>query len=90
MPYIVPTARHRLDALIDLLAAEMTQEGREGELNYAITRLVNRLYKPSYSDYNNAIGVLECAKLELYRRAVAPYEDKKAAQNGDVYNNRTY
>jgi len=30
-------------------------------------------------------GVLECAKLELYRRIAAPYEDTKIEENGDVY-----
>jgi hypothetical protein len=34
---------------------------------------------------NEAIGVLECAKLELYRRVAAPYEDEKIAESGDVY-----
>jgi len=33
----------------------------------------------------DAIGALECAKLELYRRVAAPYEDTKIAENGDVY-----
>jgi hypothetical protein len=39
----------------------------------------------SYKNINQAIGALECAKLELYRRVAAPYEDKKALINGDVY-----
>jgi len=34
---------------------------------------------------NAIIGALECAKLELYRRVAAPYEDDKIAENGDVY-----
>ena len=34
----------------------------------------------------NLVGVLECAKLELYRRLAAPYEDLKIEDNGDVYN----
>lgn len=59
-----------------------------GELNYAITKLCNEFFKTTGEDYtarNGIIGVLECAKLEFYRRAVAPYEDKKILQNGDVY-----
>ena len=28
---------------------------------------------------------LECAKLELYRRLAAPYEDEKRKETGDVY-----
>ena len=34
---------------------------------------------------NAIIGALECAKLELYRRVAAPYEDDKIIENGDVY-----
>lgn len=33
----------------------------------------------------DVIGTIECVKLEFYRRVVAPYEDKKAEQNGDAY-----
>lgn len=59
----------------------------EGQLNYVITRMVDTWLKghPGYAGINSAIGVLECAKLELYRRIAAPYEDKKCADNGDVY-----
>ena len=39
----------------------------------------------SYSRINELIGVLECAKIELYRRIAAPYEDDKSRINGDVY-----
>ena len=58
-----------------------------GELNYAITQLVLGYLPPSprYADYNSVVGVLESAKLECYRRAVAPYENQKAFDNGDVY-----
>jgi len=34
---------------------------------------------------NEVIGVLECAKLELYRRVAAPYEERKRIENGEVY-----
>jgi len=30
------------------------------------------------------IGVLECVKQEFYRRKVAPYEDIKIIENGDI------
>ena len=58
-----------------------------GDLNYTITRLVHEYQKKfgeKYQVYNDIVGVLECAKLELYRRKIAPYEDLKADQNGDV------
>jgi hypothetical protein len=44
-----------------------------------------KLLPLSYADYNSIIGVLECAKLEIYRRTAAPYEDEKIEQNGDVF-----
>lgn len=59
-----------------------------GELNYFITCLldwyINKMGK-NYSTLNEVIGVMECAKLELYRRVVSPYEDLKIQENGDVY-----
>lgn len=60
---------------------------RVGELNYALTQAVLDFLpeNPRYEDFNAAVGALECAKLELYRRMVAEYEDEKCAENGDVY-----
>lgn len=59
-----------------------------GELNYLITFLVRSYldYKgEKYQTYNDIMGALEGAKLELYRRQVAPYENEKIKANGDVY-----
>lgn len=39
---------------------------------------------PSFSDFAEVLGALEAYKLELYRRKIAPYEDKKIEENGDV------
>lgn len=85
MPYISQDARVRLNG-----GAAPTSAG---ELNYAITRLVdaylNHLADDAgrlrYAHLNDAVGVLECAKLELYRRIAAPYEDEKISESGDVY-----
>jgi hypothetical protein len=59
-----------------------------GELNFFITNYITGYYlpeSPSYSDFNEVVGVLESVKLEFYRRMVAPYEDQKIKENGDVY-----
>jgi hypothetical protein len=58
-----------------------------GELNYCITRLIQKYLKPetSYQKYNDVMGVLEGVKLEIYRRKIASYEDGKIEENGDVY-----
>lgn len=85
MPYIKGDDRVEIDEVIDELAFSI-REG-PGRLNYAITRLLLVLYhdRKTYSAYNEIVGVLECVKQEFYRRAVAPYEDQKAKENGDVY-----
>ena len=60
-----------------------------GALNYKITMelldYIARRGGASYQNFNDVIGVLECCKLEMYRRMVAPYEDEKMALNGDVF-----
>ena len=58
-----------------------------GELNYLITRLCHTYIERhglSYATCNDVTGVLECAKMELYRMVAAPYEDKKKRENGSV------
>lgn len=59
-----------------------------GDLNYLITTMALRAWNKSKRNYealNAIIGALESAKLEMYRRLVVPYEDKKIKLNGDVY-----
>lgn len=81
MPYITPERR------LELARHGPNEIENEGELNYAIHDLIERYLLKKKTDYatcNGIIGVLECAKLEFYRRLVAPYEDSKIALNGDV------
>ena len=59
-----------------------------GELNFAITEvLIGYLKekKESYQTYNDIMGALEGCKLEIYRRKIGIYEEKKKTDNGDVY-----
>lgn len=57
-----------------------------GELNYIFTKIINAYMQSgeSYQNYNDVVGALEGCKLELYRIKIAPYEDKKRVENGDV------
>ena len=85
MPYIKQEDRSRLQPLVQ--AMETAEIRTPGELNYLLTLLAHRFLnqKPeSYQGYNDAIGALEGAKLELYRRHVASYENDKIKENGDV------
>jgi hypothetical protein len=87
MPYIDPTHRAELDAVVEVKPT-LRKICSPGELNYKITKLVVdylNQYDESYGRYNEVIGVLTCVQHELYRRAIAPYEDVKKDQNGDVF-----
>lgn len=84
MPYITQEDRKALNSNIESLA-DIVQT--RGELNYAITKLIHHYINKNnkkYDTLNDAIGILECAKLELYRHIVGPYEDTKIDLNGDV------
>ena len=85
MPYIHQSDRTFFDEKISFKNNAIQTPG---ELNYFLTRIVDHYistHGKSYSTINEAIGVLECAKLELYRRIASPYEDSKIKENGDVY-----
>lgn len=89
MPYIVKEKRTILDPAIQRLVdsfGELDDEGNfAGNLNYVITRLLGILYpNPNYQRFNDMVGALECCKLELYRKKIAPYEDIKERENGPV------
>ena len=91
MPYIKKELRKEIDTEINILVyrlknlIEDNSSIRAGTLNYTITKLIDGLYGPlekaGYKDYNEAIGMLECCKLEFYRKAAAPYEDLKLREN---------
>jgi len=80
MPYVKPEIRKEL---LD------REPDTEGELNYVLTETVLAWIKRrgglNYAAIAQATGVLENVKQELYRRVAAPYEDRKIAENGDVY-----
>lgn len=85
MPYIKQEARKAIE---DPLAEADVAIASPGELNFAITTLCKKYLDKhgiNYTKLNEVVGVLECAKLELYRRRVVSYEDLKIKENGDVY-----
>ena len=59
----------------------------EGELNYCIykmsTMLIGRIGK-SYTKLSMCSSAMEHAKLEWYRKQLAPYEDEKIKEHGDI------
>jgi hypothetical protein len=87
LPYVKPESRVKyekvLDELIGILKSLPVDEV-DGELNYVVTKILKQIYPVRYFQINKAIGVLECVKLEFYRRVAAPYEDKKIKESSDV------
>jgi len=89
MPYITQDDREPLDELVAALTTELRNGDFRGRLNYTISSVLAGLIEANGTSYrliNDFIGVLECAKLEAYRRVASPYEDGKIEENGDVFN----
>jgi hypothetical protein len=87
MPYIKLNNREKFSKCLDDIRLISLSPG---ELNYLISNICHIYLTsdenlPSYSRFNDIIGVLECAKLEYYRRVVSEYEEKCIEKNGDVF-----
>lgn len=83
MPYIKQAQRERLDVALDVV-----DPLDPGELNYCMSILAKRFFRNAGHNYgagNAVMGVFDSAKHEFYRRVMAPYEDMKAKDNGDIY-----
>lgn len=84
MPYISKKARNAMNRQYD-----PRRPAQPGELNYALSNIIDKYLSDCggalYGNYNDVIGVLECIKLELYRRFVGPYENEKLESNGEVF-----
>ena len=87
MPYIKAINRNKYEKLLENLInilKTLPPEKIDGELNYVVTKILKEIYPLRYFHINKAVGVLECIKLEYYRRVAAPYEDLKIKETGDV------
>lgn len=92
MPYIklqdrailAPVLTKLVEIIID--PTKFGTRAKAGTLNYIFTVLLKNVLDDDkrYDTANSLIGALECCKLELYRRHIAPYEDQKIEENGDV------
>lgn len=82
MPYIKQEDRANLDKIVE----QMHEVGiaANGDLNYLLYAYCKRHINPSYNNYKNFIGELNQCATEIERRILAPYEDKKIKENGDV------
>jgi hypothetical protein len=91
MPYITRESRSTKEMSNFFGGIPRFDNAKPGDLNFMISSLADfyiadkNNQKPSYTLINEVIGVLECVKLELYRRIAASYEDEKLKENGEVY-----
>jgi len=82
MPYIRQKRREELKPVIDTLIDH--EVNIKGDLNYILFKYCKLSVEPSYNNYKEYIAELnECAS-EIRRRFLAPYEDKKIIENGDI------
>jgi hypothetical protein len=88
MPYIKQSERDELDPAIENLALYLNgRSNQKGNLNYAITKLIHLHIESvgkKYDTLSDVHGVLADVQAEFYRRVVAPYEEFKIHENGDV------
>jgi len=87
LPYIKESRRSKYEKILEELVKilkTLPPEEIDGELNYVVSKILREIYPLRYFHINKAIGVLECIKLEYYRRVAAPYEDSKIEEAGDI------
>jgi len=87
MPYIPQSDRGNYNGYIraiSIMLKKIDKNIQKGHLNYIITKLLLDTNPQNYSDFNDLIGVLECAKLEMYGHKIRPYEDIKIMENGEI------
>lgn len=85
MPYIKDYEREAYKNTVEALANQLSIMPC-GHVNYVISKIVTEIFRKdqSYTCANMLIGVLDCVKLELYRKHIGLYEDKKATENGEI------
>lgn len=93
MPYIKQSDRNRITTVDShsqyYKSKNIKYESIDtaGELQYAIAVMIKSFMERkglNYQNCNDVMGALAGAQQEFYRRTVAPYEDKKIEENGDV------
>ena len=89
MPYIEQDKRKYYKKELEALCKKLRDSElcSTGELNYLITKLCLvylSKWRLKYHNVNKIMGVLSCVSQEFYRRVAAPYEDRKARENGDI------
>jgi len=89
MPYLKPEDKNNFTnshAVTEYMSGLSAQDfaGHVNYLNYLAIKKWIAKNEGRYWIFALFIGTLICCVLEIYRRLVAPYEDKAIEKNGDV------
>ena len=87
MPYIPEQQREDIHLGMQDTGIDWIPENA-GELNFVVSTFIANYIRTKglkYAVVNEMIGALECAKMELNRVIIGPYEDIKIVENGPVY-----
>lgn len=82
MPYIKTEKRDMMDSIVEMMKALDIKAN--GDLNYILFKYCKYSVSPSYNNYKNFCGELRQCATEIERKILAPYEDSKIEENGDV------
>lgn len=82
MPYVKKEQRPELDDIVWLM--EKRGIRADGDLNYILFRYCKYYVPKSYNSIKNFLGELNEAAEEIRRRILAPYEEEKIKESGDV------
>jgi len=84
MPYITPEQRERI-----VNQSRIPPMSDAGQLSFFIAKTIESYLKGrpriNFQELNAVNGVLDTLRAEYQRQVLAPYEDKKKASNGDVW-----
>jgi hypothetical protein len=85
MPYIKQVDRPPYQEVIKDLSSKFA-DVPVGDMNYVISSVIKNVFEKnkSYKTANALMGMIECVKMEFYRTSVAPYEDLKIKENGNI------
>jgi len=82
MPYVKKERRVELDFVVESMRrADIVADG---DLNYVLYKFCKDTVKPSYNNFKNYMAELNETAEEIRRRFLAPYENLKIEENGDV------
>jgi len=82
MPYIKQKDRLKMDEVVNAMVKSNVLVN--GDLNYILYKFCKYHIYPSYNNYKNFCGELRQCAIEIERRILGPYEDRKIEENGDV------